>query len=197
MRFEIMTGPTSDGWCDFSVRVDSDSWECRASYIGEHPLNPLVHSAVNLYGHIFVEPIPLENAVCDSIITDEPGGILLRATPSGHNVNLQIYIDPGNEFMSGDVKASERSLVAETSMDYWDYAGAIYCDLGRAISRQGIIGLRNGWRGKQNWGFDFEYNILPLEQVVYLAFLLKDRVAPTDSNFWDELAVLGEMAREK
>lgn len=196
MRFEITTGPTRNGWCDFTVRIDSASWKCQASYIGEYPLNPLVHSAVNLYCHIFVDPIPLENAFCDSIIADEPGGILLRATPSGENVNLHIYVDTEDAFAYGDPRVAERELVASSCINYWEYAEAIYRDLGRAISRQGIIGLRSGWSGEQKWGFDFEFNILPLEQVLYLAFLLRDRAAPSDSSFWDELAILGEMVQK-
>ena len=95
MTIEIITGPTEHGWCDFSVQTGNDLWSCQASYIGKHPLKPLIHSAVDLHGQLFVDPIPEEDAVCDPHIRDEPGGISIRASPVTQAVEVSVYYDSG------------------------------------------------------------------------------------------------------
>jgi hypothetical protein len=50
--FEVITDFVDVGWCDFAVRLDNSWWRCHTSYIGQHPLNDLIHSAIDLYTHI-------------------------------------------------------------------------------------------------------------------------------------------------
>jgi hypothetical protein len=97
MQFEIQTGVVDVGWCDFSVRLGSDTWSCHASCIDDHPLYPLIHSAVDLYNHIFEDPLPIENAVWDSLAADEPGGIVIRATPELELKYGKRSFPPGHE----------------------------------------------------------------------------------------------------
>jgi len=194
MKFEIITGPVEYGWCDFSVRVGGNVWSCQASYVGEYPLDPLLHSAVNLHNHLFIDPIPEENAVCESRILDEPGGILIEARPEEGAVAVRVFHDPGNNELN---QIADDSLVATLELDYWEYASAIANDARRAVARQGFVGLRNGWEGPEHWGFDFEYGIFPVEQFLYLLHLVRDRQPPVNRCLSDEILLLQQVANER
>lgn len=194
VNFQILTGNTDAGWCNFTVQVGEVSWACRASYIGSYPLFPLIHSAVNLYNQRYMDSIPIENAVCDSYITGEPGGILIRATPEGDRVAIHVFCD-SELVQSSSIDCSR--AVASTVIDLWEYLDAIFADAHKAIARQGFLGLRNGWRGLSHWGIDFEYSILPIEQFLYLAYIVRHRKPPVDSSFTDELDLLELIGKSK
>ena len=66
LPFQVTTGPVEVGLCDFTVRLGESSWSCRASYISTLPVTELIHSAIDLYEHLFEDPFPLENAVWDT-----------------------------------------------------------------------------------------------------------------------------------
>ena len=189
-RFEVRTGTAECGWCEFSVRLGDDSWSCNASYISDHPLNPLIHSAVDLYNHIFENPIPIENAVWDSLAADEPGGIVIRATPEGECLRVRIYRYDEVHFWGGDTTTlPEIQPAAEGLVDYWAYADAIVEDGARAIARQGITGLRNGWQHCR-WDIDAHFEVLPVEHFLYLAALVKYRAPKVGMNLEEELLLL-------
>lgn len=192
-RFEVRTGAVEYGWCEFSVRLGDDSWSCNASYLGHHPLNPLIHSAVDLYKHIFDYPIPIENAVWDSNVEDEPGGIVIRATPEGECVRVRIYCyDEVDSFWPDPNKIPEILPAAEGLVDYWAYADAIIEDGSRAIARHGITGLRNAWQTNR-WDIDAHFEVLPVEHFLYLAALVKYRSPKAGMSLEEELLLLHEM----
>lgn len=193
--FEVTIGVADVGWCDFSVRVDNASWQCQASYIGDHPLNDLIHSAIDLYTHIFEAPLDEEQAVWDCRIADEPGGILIRTIPDGKNVRVQIF-----EFQSDDQWPKFEALpeippVAEAIVDYWSYADAIFQAGARAVAKQGFTGLRNGWI-PQGWDVDFHFEVLPIEHFLYLAALVRDRAPRKRMSLAEEIAILRDIEGE-
>lgn len=193
MQFEVRTGAVDEGWCEFLVRLGDESWSCHASYIGHHPLNPLIHSAVDLYNHIFEDPILIENAVWDSQVDDEPGGIVIRATPEGDKVRVRIYIYDGvDSFWPDPATLPEIPPTAEGVVDYWAYADAIFEDGSRAIARHGITGLRNAWQPNR-WDIDAHYEVLPVEHFLYLAALVKHRSTKAGMDLEEELLLLHEM----
>ena len=189
--FEITTGPVDHGWCDFTVRLGDGVWNCHSSYIGSHPLHALIHSAIDLYNHIFEDPIPVENAIWDSLAADEPGGIVIRATPKIENVRVQIYQyldDP----LYPSPKAPEIPPAADAEIDYWTYADAIFLDASRAIARQGITGFRNAWEPNR-WDIDAHCQVLPIEHFLYLAALVKHRAPIKGLRLEEEIAILTEL----
>lgn len=192
-QFEIRTGAVDFGWCDFFVRLGDESFSCHASYISDHPLNPLIHSAVDLYKHIFDYPIPIDNAVWDSPAADEPGGIVIRATPEGECVRVRIYCYDEVHFWGSDTSMlPEIPPAAEGLVDYWTYADAIFEDCARAIGRHGITGLRNAWQPNR-WDIDAHYEVLPVERLLYLAALVKYRSPKAGMSLEEELVLLHEM----
>ena len=144
LPFEIQSGVVDVGWGDFSVRVGDHAWSCQASYIAEHPLNPLIHSAVDLFDHLFEDPLPIENAVWDALAADEPGGIVIRAVPQAESVRVKVFLYH-EQLWPDPEKVTDIPPVANIVMDYWAYAEAIFNDASRAIARQGFAGFRNGW----------------------------------------------------
>jgi hypothetical protein len=195
MLFEIRTGAVDSGWCDFSVRLGDGSWSCKASYIGHHPLHPLIHSTVDLYNHIFEEPIPVEHAVWDSVAQDEPGGIVIRAIPKSGIVNVKIFCQSSDNPIAWSSGQASILPVGEGMIDYWSYADAIYRDAAEAIVRQGIMGLRNAWEPGR-WDIDSHSSVLPIEHFLYLAALIKYRSPKPGMGFADELSLLSQLGEK-
>lgn len=194
-QFEISTGCVDVGWCDFLVRLGDKSWSCQASYIDHHPLYPLIHSAIDLYNHIFEEPIPIENAIWDSLAADEPGGIIIRATPEEQNVKIKIFHYPGEPLWPDPKKLPDISPVAEGLVDYWTYADAIFQDAARAVVRHGFTGLRNAWEPNR-WDIDSHNPVFPVEHFLYLAALIKHRCPRKEMSLEDELCLLHELKQK-
>jgi hypothetical protein len=191
--FEIITGVVEVGWCDFTVRVDTASWKCRASYIGQHPLHDLIHSAIDLYTHIFEAPLEEEDAVWDCRVTDEPGGILIRAIPEWKNVRVQIFDFQSDDSFWPEPKTSPAiPPVADTVVEYWSYAEAIFHAAARAIARQGFTGLREAWE-PHGWDVDFHFEVLPVEHFLYLAALVRDRAPRKRMSLAEEIAILRDI----
>jgi hypothetical protein len=94
LPFQVTSGPVEAGWCAFEVRLGESSWSCQASLISSLPVSELIHSAIDLYEHFFEYAIPLENAVWDNLAADEPGGIVIRATPEDGKVKVTIFHYP-------------------------------------------------------------------------------------------------------
>ena len=192
--FEIRTGPVGDGWCDFTVRLGDASWSCSASYIDHHPLHYLIHSAVDLYDHLFVESVPVQNAVWDSLAADEPGGIVVRATPAGENVKVSIFYYPGEPLLPSPEKLPEIQPVAEGLVGYWTYADAIFNDAAKAVVRHGFTGLRNAWEANR-WDIDAHYQVLPIEHFLYLANLVMNRSPKCGMTFQEEISLLNVLSQ--
>ena len=192
--FEIRTGPTEVGWCDFSVRLGEASWNCHASYIGEHPLRNLIHSAVDLYHHIFEIPIPAKNAIWDCWTLDEPGGIVVRAIPEAQFVRVQVFQFTEDQLWPDPKMPPQMAPSGDAMVDYWDYAGAVLLDASRSIARQGITGLRNGWQ-PAGWDIDFHGQILPTEHFLYLAALVSHRAPRKEMSLKEEITILEKVAQ--
>jgi len=190
--FEVITGVAEWGGGDFTVRLDNSSWRCRASYIDQHPLHGLIHSAIDLYDHIFVAPYEIEDAVWDCRAADEPGGIVIRVTPEWENVRVQIF-----HYLSGSLWPSPKTSpeippVADRLVDYWNYAEAIWYDAARAIARQGFTGLRDAWEPNR-WDADSHFEVLPIEHFFYLAALVRYRSPRKSMSLSEEIAILRDM----
>ena len=193
--FEIHTGPVGTGSCDFTVRLGDASWSCSASYIDHHPLHYLIHSAVDLYDHIFVEQVPVRNAVWDSLAADEPGGIVVRATPAGQNVKVSVFHYPDEPLWPSSEKLPAVPPVAEGLVDYWAYAEAIFEDAAAAVVRHGFTGLRNAWEPNR-WDIDAHHQVLPIEHFLYLANLVMHRSPKNGMTFQEELSLLNEFTQK-
>lgn len=189
MQFEIHTGKVEWGWSEFAVRLGEGRWSCMASYLGHHPLHPLIHSAVDLYHHIFEAPLPDENAVWDSQATDEPGGIVIRAVPQAENVRVTVFLLPD------EYSITDTTSVGEGLVDYWSYAGAIQADAARAIVRHGITGFRFGWVPGR-WDIDSHFQVFPVEHFLYLSALVKYRSPKQEMSLTEELALLSHLREE-
>lgn len=190
--FEVITGLVDVGWCDFTVRLDTSSWSCRASYIGQHPLNGLIHSAIDLYTHIFEAPLEEEDAVWDCRATDEPGGIVIRATPVAANVRVRIFYYQSDLLWPNPKTSPEIPPVADRLVEYWSYADAIFQDAARAIARQGFTGLRNAWE-PHGWDVDFHSEVLPVEHFLSLSALVRYRSRRKSMSLAEEIAILRDI----
>lgn len=193
--FEILVGPAEAGWCDFTVRLNTLSWTCHASYIGDHPLKVLIHSAVDLYNHLFEDPIPVENARWDCLAADEPGGLFLRITPHSGNVKVTLFSYTSEMLHPNPENCPEVPPAAEAVMSYWDYAEGVLFAASRALARQGVTGLRNGWVPNM-WHIDGHFEVFPMEHFLYLAALVRDRTPKTDMNLAEERAILADLEKE-
>jgi hypothetical protein len=118
LPFQVSTGPVDAGWCAFEVRLGESSWGCQASYISSLPVVELIHSAIDLYEHLFEDPIPLENAVWDTLAADEPGGIVIRATPEDGKVKVTIYHYPNEPMWPKPDELPEIPPIASGLVDY-------------------------------------------------------------------------------
>jgi len=192
LPFQISTGPVEAGWCDFKVWLGESSWACQASYISSFPVAGLIHSAIDLYEHLFEDPIPLENAVWDILAADEPGGIFIRVTPEAGKVKVTIFHYPSKPLWPKPNELPEIPPVAIGLVDYWSYADAIYEDAARVIARHGVIGLREAWE-PNSWGVDGHRSIFPFEHFLYLAVLVKHRSSKGNLTLDDELRLLREI----
>jgi hypothetical protein len=192
LPFQIVTGPVEAGSCDFTVRLGESSWSCRASYIASLPVTELIHSAIDLYEHLFVEPLPMENAIWDSLAADEPGGIVIRATPEESKVKVVIFHYPSEPMWPKPDELPEIPPVSSGLMDYWTYADAIYEDAARVIARHGFTGLREAWEFG-SWGIDGHWTVFSIEHFLYLAALIKHRSPRRNLTLEDELDLLREI----
>lgn len=192
LPFQVTTGPVDAGWCDFKVRLGESSWACQASYISTFPVAELIHSAIDLYEHLFENPIPLENAVWDILAADEPGGIVIRATPEAGKVKVTIFHYPTEHLWPKPNELPEIPPVASGLIDYWSYADAIYEDAARVIARHGVTGLREAWE-PGSWGIDGHRPVFPFEHFLYLAALVKHRSSKRNLTPEEELILLREI----
>lgn len=192
LPFEIHSGDVDVGWCEFSVRAGDQSWSCHASYIADHPLKPLIHSAVDIFDHIYEDPLPIENAIWDSLAADEPGGIVIRAVPHAEKVNVKVFDYRDQYLWPSPSQLPEIPAVADIFIDYWMYAEAIFADASRVIARHGFAGFRNAWE-PTSWDADTHHCILPVERFFYLASLIKHRVPRKVLSFQDELSLLANI----
>jgi hypothetical protein len=198
LSFEIVSGPVEFGSCEFKVSLGDSSWSCHASYIHSLPISDLIHAAIDLYEHQFDHPLPPENAVWDALAADEPGGIVIRATPTDNQarlVKLTIFYYPTEPMWPKPDELPEIPPVAKGLVDYWEFATAIYNDAARTISRHGVIGLRSAWE-PGHWGIDGHWSVFPFEHFMYLAVLVKYRSPRESWTFEEELTLLREI-REK
>jgi len=193
--FDIEIGPAEWGSAEYTLRLGEDSWRCTASYIGLHPLNQLIHSAVDLYNHIFELPLPEESAIWECWALDEPGGILLRVTSEGRKVKITVYYSLMDDFVLGQDRCPDISAVAECLIDYWEYAEAIYRAAAQVILKQGFVGLRSGWRPGY-WDADNQREVLPVERFFYLAALVRHRAPRPVLGLAEEIAILSAIAEE-
>jgi hypothetical protein len=198
LSFEIMSGAVEVGLCDFTVRLGESSWSCQASYLHSLPISDLIHVAIDLYEHLFEDPLPLENAVWDALAADEPGGIVIRAMPADDQaklVKLTIFYYPTEPMWPKPDELPEIPPVAEGLVDYWEFATAVYNDAARTLLRHGTIGLRSAWE-PGHWGIDGHWSVFPFEHFMYLATLVKYRRSKESLTFEEELTLLREI-REK
>ena len=193
LPFEIQSGVVDVGWGDFSVRVGDHAWSCQASYVAAHPLDPLIHSAVDLYDHILEDPLPIENAIWDSLAADEPGGNVIRAVPQAEYVRVKVF-RYREQLWPDPAKLTTIPPVADVVMDYWAYAEAIFNDASSAIARQGFAGFRNGWE-PGSWNAETHHCTLPIERFFYLASLIKNRTPRKRLSFQEELSLLTNIDR--
>ncbi len=191
-EIEFITGSVEFGCSDFTVRLGAQRWHCRASYISYHPLRDLILSAVDLYDHIFNSPIPVENAVWEICAHDEPGGIVVRAVPCGEQVNIRIYHYTGDKLWPNPKNTPEVGPVAESLVNYWQFAEAILTDAARSLANHGITGFRNAWE-PHRWDIDAHWEVLPVEHFLYLATLVKHRVPIYAMTLTEEIALLSEI----
>lgn len=204
LPFEVRTGLVDTGWCDFYVRLGDQSWSCRASYIGEYPPAPLIRSAVDMHTRLFKSHWRGGKSFWDSKITAEPGGILIRVSPSGTMIKVTIFYSESDIFDSRNIDrpTADRPYippVAEGLVDYWDYADAIFVDAAKAIVRQGFVGLREAWN-PGSWGADFDgydphfpMDPFPTDHFFYLAALKKYRSPKPKMSFEEELSLLQQL----
>ncbi len=188
--FRIQIGPASFGWCDFSVSLGDASWSCDASYLGAHPLYSLIHSAVDLYGarddDDYLFPI------WDSLIEDEPGGIVVRVRPEGDKVRLSIYQFHDCVKWPDAKEDPGMSPVGEAVISYWSFADAVFEAAAIAVVRQGVTGLRENWQPGQ-WDAEKHSPTFSYEYFLYLGALVKHRLPKEQMSFREELEMLREL----
>jgi hypothetical protein len=192
---EFNTGPLDVGWSEFKVRLSSSCWTCQASYICSHPLRDLIFAVVDIYDHIFVDPLPSENAVWDSAACDEPGGIVVRAIPIGKQVSVSVYEYTDWTVLWAEAKnRPDIPAAGEITVDYWDFADAVFTDAARAVVRHGFTGFREGWH-PHRWDADSHFEVLPVEHFLFLAGLVLRRQPVHQMTFDEELELLKEVKR--
>lgn len=189
----IDTGPVDVGWSKFTVRLGSSGWTCQASYICSHPLRDLILAAVDIYDHIFVAPLPTENAVWDAVACDEPGGIVVRAIPIERQVRVSLYdYTDGTILWADSNNRPEIPAAGNIVVDYWDFADAVFMDAARAVVRHGFTGFRDGWTPNR-WDADSHFEVLPVEHFLFLAGLTLRRQPTYRMTLDEELELLNEI----
>ncbi|HEX5314020.1 MAG TPA: hypothetical protein VFX38_03805 [Gammaproteobacteria bacterium] len=186
-RIEFRTARVESGWSDFTVSLGESSWKCRASYISAHPLVDMIHTAVDLYDHIFVAPMPEESSTWDITACDEPGGLLIRIVSiEGENRASVFRLD--------DQFKPQAVPVGEGTIDYWQFADAVFSDAARTVARYGFIGFRDRWFFP-NWDRDYHYEALPIEHFLYLAALIERRKPVNEITLADEIGLLRKIQK--
>ena len=192
MPFELTTEKSEVGWCDFSVRLGDARWDCQASYIGDHPLRSLIHSALGIHSEL--SRPNARPSTWDSLAADEGGGIFIRANREGGRVRVKAF-----HYLGGDPWPSpERQPqppAGEAAIDFQDYALAIYRDASRAISRQGIMGFARGW----DWSWcDGEPSSepIPIPQFLRLAGIVRNLPVDEPTTLDEEIEILRTLGKD-
>lgn len=200
MKFKIKTGEINAGWCDFSVQLGDEIWSCCASYIGSHPLLPLICSVIEIYDDGYATPTwaGCEPASCDTVIRDEPGGLIIKATPENNIRNdLRIQIFKFSDGITNPVSQELYDIppVAEGLVCFWDYAESILEDASRTLIRHGFLGFLRSWDNAALEDFSL-LPVFPIEHFIYLAMLVKHRSSRFELTFKDEISLLQELERK-
>jgi hypothetical protein len=190
---EFITGPVEVGWSDFTVRLSSSGWTCHTSYICSHPLRDLIFTAIDIYDHIFGNPVPEENAVWDTIACDELGGIVIRTIPLEKQVRVSVFNYTGDASLwSKPENLPDMLPVGEATIDYWEFADAVFMDAARSIVRHGFTGFRERWE-PHRWDIDAHFEVIPIEHFLFLAALVQRRQPSYGMTFQEELEILNEI----
>ncbi|MFA7172330.1 MAG: hypothetical protein WC340_02775 [Kiritimatiellia bacterium] len=200
MKFKIQTGEVNVGWCDFSVQLGDEVWSCCASYIGSHPLLPLISSVVEIYDDGYATPTwaGCEPKICNTVIHDEPGGLIIKAIPTNniHNdLRIQIFKFSDEITIPESEDPYDILPVAEGLVDFWDYAESILEDASRTLVHHGFLGLLRSWEHVALEDYSL-LPIFPVEHFIYLAMLVKHRSSRFEITFKDEISLLQELEQK-
>jgi len=156
-------------------------------------LRELIFAAVDIHAHMFSYPVPPKNAIWHASAVAEPGGIVLRIVPIGAKVKVSVLLHdcwmPDPEVLSADL------IVGEGTVDYFDFARAVYRDAGRTVVRHGFTGLRQAWEPGR-WDIDSHFEVLPIEHFLFLARLVSQGVPSYSLTFGEELELLNKIKEE-
>ena len=186
-KIEFTSGVVDVGWSEFTVRLENESWSCQASYLYAHPLYELLLSAVDLYDHIFTAPVPKKNAIWLSNAIDEPGGIAIQAIPKNENAEVSVFIYDAEDLPNSS-EITKRPAVGKATVNYWEYANAVFQDAARAVARQGFTGFQNAW--EHTWDLDSHFEVLPVEHFLYLASLVMTKEKKPGLSLKEEINLL-------
>lgn len=195
-EIEFITGPVDAGWSKFTVRLGQQQWTCQASYLGTHPLRELVFAVLDIYDCDFADPgAPAFELCWDIWARDEPGGVFIRVgIRANQRVNVRIYRNLIEDKYLPRLDVADPAIipVAESVVDYWQFAEAVFDDAARSLARHGITGFRNGWY-PDRWDVDAHYEALPVEHLLYLGALVKNHAPVKGLSLAEEIAMLGDM----
>ena len=188
--FELTTGASEAGWCDFSVRLGDGRWNCQASYIGDHPLKGLIHSALGI--HAELSRPNTKPSTWDRLAAVEGGGIVIRAHVECGKVRVKVFHYPGGEPWPSPEKQPQLPE-GEAVISFQDYALAIYRDSGRAIMRQGIVGVAMGWEWSDGWPSS---EPIPIAQLLRLSAIVHNFPADRPMALDEEIEILRALGRD-
>ena len=172
--FALAVGETADGWCKYEVRFGDHTWRCEASYIGDYPLCPLIHAAVEL-------PREFDDAdncwdadqdAWDCLAADEPGGIVLRLIPlNGREdcrIRLQVFRYRGDDLWPSPHKHPDIKPEAEGVITLDAFARAVYEAGADALARQGITNLSLNWEHHLMTHDNASLVVFPVDRFLHL-----------------------------
>jgi hypothetical protein len=178
----IAVGETADGWCKFEVRFGDRAWRCSASYMGQYPLCPLIHAAVEL-------PREFDDAeygwnddqdAWDCMAVDEPGGIVLRLIPLTGREERRMRLQVFHSLRDNLGSLLDKPPEAEGVITLDAFARAVYAAAADALARQGITELSLNWESHLLTRENTSLVVFPVDRFLHLHLQLH-------STQWDGL----------